>query len=362
MLKKWGNAAFIVLVSVLLLMLLLTLVRQQPTGVVAIRSYSMEPLITRGDLVFIKPVKASTNFKEGQIVIFRAVEEGIRDWTLHRIVGGNAEEGFITKGDANKEADQFLERFPAVKADWIVGVVPTIGGKPVKIPLLGYLPLLMEENMSNPKLLPVGLGIIATVLLAQEYFYPRKMRKKRTMAKGQLYLLAGLAFSMLMLTVMLTGSLFLNFTYGVDDSRGVLLGSDVGVLQIGDRHTLTFAELENSGRFPAFYYVAVTDPQLELQQKANCLFGGEFAKVEATVYAQKTGIHQSTVCVGMFLPFLPLPVIAVLAEINIWLAFIAVALVPALPLLLLPWFEPRFRRDLKHFWQRLQKIVQLPFL
>ena len=53
MLKKWGNAAFIVLVSVLLLMLLLTLVRQQPTGVVAIRSYSMEPLITRGDLVFI---------------------------------------------------------------------------------------------------------------------------------------------------------------------------------------------------------------------------------------------------------------------------------------------------------------------
>ena len=361
MLKKWGNAVFIILVAFLLLLGILTLVRQQPTGAVTVRSYSMEPLITRGDLVFIKPVKATTKFKEGQIVVFRAVKEGIRDWTLHRIVGGNTQEGFITKGDANKEADQFLERFPAVKPEWIVGIVPTIGGKPVKIPLLGYIPLLMEENISNPKLLPVSFGIIAAVLLVQE-FAVRKKRKKRTMAKGQLYLLAGLAFAMLMLTVMLSSSLFLNFTYGVDDSKGVLMGSDVGVLQIGDTHTLSFAELENSGRFPAFYYVVATDPQVELAEKAYSLSGGEFAKVKATVYARTTGIHHSTVCVGMFLPFLPLPVIAMLAEINIWLAFVAVAIVPALPLLLLPWFEPRFRRDIKHTWHRLQKIVQVPFL
>jgi len=52
------------------------------------------------------PVSDKTDYSPGQIIVFHSEEDGIREWILHRIVGGDPEQGFITKGDANEFTDQ----------------------------------------------------------------------------------------------------------------------------------------------------------------------------------------------------------------------------------------------------------------
>ncbi|HHX28280.1 MAG TPA: hypothetical protein GX716_04620 [Firmicutes bacterium] len=178
--------------------------------------------------------------------------------------------GFITKGDNNDQTDQEGGHYPPIRREWIAGVVPTIGSLPLKIPLVGYIPLLIEENMKNPRLLPLLLGVLALALLLDE---AKRRRKKEVLQRGQLYLL-----------------------------------------------------------------------------------GGETAKVTATVNAREEGIFNASIIVGMFMPFLPPAIIGFLASINFWLAIIVVSVVPALPLMILPYLEPRYRRrflrEIRRKWAR----------
>ncbi|MGI5876174.1 MAG: signal peptidase I [Dethiobacteria bacterium] len=358
--KKLGNYLFIIIIAILVISPLATLLRQKPTLAVSIRTWSMVPVFTRGDLVFILPTGEHTGFSPGQIIVFRSEEDGIRDWTMHRIVEVDPGGGFITKGDANEETDQVGSHYPPVKAEWIAGVVPTIGPQPLKIPLLGYIPLLLEEKLQDPILLPVMLGVLAVVLLADEIFKSKKKRKKEALQKSQLYFFGGAAFAMLMGALMLMGSLFLTFPFGVEDNPGVLMGSSVGVLELGTSRELTLAELKNEGSIPSFYYAVSNDPQLTLQQNVFRLRKGDIAEVIAILNAEVPGIHQASVYIGMFMPFLPFAVIRFLADINLWLAFVVVSLVPALPLMALPYLEPRQRKRLVKVWRKkISRIAEL---
>jgi signal peptidase I len=360
MLKKVGNYLFIIIVAILVISPLATILRQKPTFAVSIRTWSMVPVFTRGDMVFILPTNEHTNFSPGQIIVFRSEEHGIRDWTMHRIVDVDQDGAFITKGDANAETDQVGSRFPPVKAEWIAGVVPTIGSQPLMIPLLGYIPLLLEEKVQDSSVLPILLGVLAAVLLADEIFKSKKKRKKEALQKSQLYFLGGAAFAMLMGALMLMGSLFITFPFGVEDNPGVLMGSDVGVLEQGTSRELTLAELKNEGSIPSLYYAVSSDPQLVLQQNVFLLRKGDTAEVIATLNAKVPGIHQANVHIGMFMPFLPFAAIRFLADINLWLAFAAVALVPAIPLMALPYLEPRERRRLVKIWRkRISRIAEI---
>jgi len=344
MLKKAGHTLFIFIIVVLVSTPLVTYWREKPTLAVTIRTWSMTPLMTRGDMVFIWPTGEKTVFSEGNIIVFRSEKDGIRDWTMHRIVGGDSEQGFITRGDANEWTDQEGLGYPPVRPEWIAGVVPTVGPLPLKIPLLGYIPLLIEGNIKNPLLLPALLGILAAALVLDEIFKPKKKRRKEVWQKGQLYILAGLAFAILIGSLMLMGSLFLTFSYGVEKNAGVLMGSDVGILELGDSREQVLAELENEGAIPLYYYAVSRDPQVVLHQDWFYLSGGHSAQVMATVHGQKEGLYQANVKVGMFMPFLPPGIIRSLAVINFWLALVVVSLVPALPLFVLPYLEPRYRR------------------
>ncbi len=358
MFKKFGNYLFIIIVAILVISPLATLLRQKPTLAVTIRTWSMVPVFTRGDMVFILPTDEHTNFSPGQIIVFRSEENGIRDWTMHRIVDVDRDGSYITKGDANEETDQVGSRFPSVEGEWIAGVVPAIGAQPLMIPLLGYIPLLLEEKMQDSSVLPILLGVLAVVLLADEIFKSKKKRKKEALQKSQLYFLGGAAFAMLMGALMLMGSLFLTFPFGVEDNPGVLMGSDVGVLEQGTSREMTLAELKNEGSIPSLYCAVTNDPQLTLQQNVFLLRKGDTAEVIATLHAETPGIHQANVHIGMFMPFLPFPVIRFLTEINLWLAFTVVSLTPALPLMALPYLEPRERKRLVKVWRkRISRIT-----
>lgn len=352
MLKIIGTALLIITLLILVISPILTLVLQQPTLAVTIRTFSMVPVLNRGDMVFIVPVLDDASLYQGQIIVYQAPDYGIRDWTMHRIVGGDVENGFITQGDANERADQDGNHYPPIKPDWIKGVVPSFSNMPAKIPLLGYLPLLLEENMENPLLIPGFLGTMAAVLLLDELTKSKKRRKREAVQKHHFYFIGSAAFAVMMCAVMLMGSQFITFPYGIADNPGALTGSDVGVLQTGTSHELTLVELSNQGVIPTLYLAFSSDPQVALEEDSFRLRGGEEMEVKAVVYAREEGMHQASLVVGMFLPFLPTALIKALAQSSIWLAFIATAIVPAVPLFFMPFLDGRFRKKSARSWRR----------
>ena len=189
MLKKMLNYFLLLMLLAVISIPIVTMFRKQPTMAVAIRSWSMSPLLTRGDLVLLRPVGVNSRFSAGQIVVFRPAGHIDAEWTMHRIVGVDAAGGFITRGDANEYTDQ-ESLFPPLQPEWIAGVALTVRGAPIKIPLLGYIPLCMEKYLSRRGFIPILVSILALVLAADEIFKKRRGRKKETISKAHLFFLA----------------------------------------------------------------------------------------------------------------------------------------------------------------------------
>ena len=84
---------------------------------------SMEPAIPVGGIAVIKPVDTET-LKIGDIICFKLSEPTS---ITHRIIN-ITDEGFITKGDANEDPDQ-----------WIVKKDNVIGKAILTVPFIGYL-------------------------------------------------------------------------------------------------------------------------------------------------------------------------------------------------------------------------------
>ena len=97
-------------------------------------SSSMWPALNRGDIIFIMKSE-NEDIKVGSVIVFRH-ENG---YAVHRVI--NLDSRFITtRGDANPTADN-----PILYSD-VVGIVPSIGSKPVKIPWLGNIALVANPN------------------------------------------------------------------------------------------------------------------------------------------------------------------------------------------------------------------------
>lgn len=153
-------------------------VRDKPVMAVAISSCSMEPLMRRGDVVFIRPVQSNTNFHVNQIILFKSEKYGIDRWIIHRIVGGCASEGFITKGDNNCSTDQIGLDFPRVMPEWIGGQVLNIGSKPLKIPALGYVTLMVDENLNAcPCIVGMAINITFVAIFGLVYWLFRRIKR-----------------------------------------------------------------------------------------------------------------------------------------------------------------------------------------
>lgn len=74
-----------------------------------VQSGSMEPHISRGDVVLASPLDAGSPVPMGGVVEYRSPAEaepsGIEKTRLHRIVGENTDGTFVTAGDANVDVD-----------------------------------------------------------------------------------------------------------------------------------------------------------------------------------------------------------------------------------------------------------------
>ncbi len=72
-----------------------------PADYIFVSGISMEPTLYTGDLVV---VRRASDYEVGDVIAFRVPEGGV---VIHRIVGGNAAEGFVPQGDNRNEIDDW---------------------------------------------------------------------------------------------------------------------------------------------------------------------------------------------------------------------------------------------------------------
>jgi len=107
---------------------------------------SMEPLFQTGDLVII--VK-SNNINVGDIIVFKKkIGNG---YIIHRVISVNNFNGtsyYVTKGDSNPLPDYQEFEVLGIPQGRVVGKVLEINGIPMKIPMIGYLSLILRRVFS----------------------------------------------------------------------------------------------------------------------------------------------------------------------------------------------------------------------
>lgn len=348
---KISNYIFYFLVVIILIAAIGTAISGHPTVLSVIRSYSMYPGITRGDLVFVSGLRANQVVQTGDIVLFRTEKGSLatQGWIIHRVVGGNEAEGYITQGDFNEQSDQENGGSVPIQREWITSKALTVAGLPLKIPLLGYVPLWAEQFQKSTYSLPaVGLAL-AVVLAVSELTTKKKNKRSKRAARLEaplLYVFGGLTLSIVLAASMLTSSQNLTLVYEVSDTnKGLIMGSDVGIMQVGEVAERPLVELNNKTFLPIIATCTSRDPQISFSHDKLYLTSQD--RVEATfqVEARVPGKYDSKMWVGMFFPFLPSGVIYWLARQSFWLALIVVALIPGLPIMCYPLFDTKLRRQ-----------------
>jgi signal peptidase len=109
--------------------------RGEPSRMIIVTGRSMEPTLHHGDVVFVWP---ADSYRRGDVTPFRVSKGQPDEGTLviHRIVGGDAVNGFVMKGDNNVARDLWVSRPGDI-----------IGRKVLVLPMLGWLLTLLRQPL-----------------------------------------------------------------------------------------------------------------------------------------------------------------------------------------------------------------------
>jgi signal peptidase len=136
-----------------------------PAVFVAVRGSSMLPAFEHGDLVV---VETAARYNVGDVVAYRvpAGEVGAGKVVFHRIVGGDADHGFVLRGDHNTAPDP-----------WSPKQAEMVGVATLRLPHLGA-----AINLVRQPVILAGLAaaIIVTLLLARPATVPLEAPARRT--------------------------------------------------------------------------------------------------------------------------------------------------------------------------------------
>jgi signal peptidase len=125
---------------------------------------SMEPAIPVGGIVVIKPVNPET-LKIGDIICFQLSEPTS---ITHRIIN-ITDEGFITKGDANEDPDQ-----------WIVKKENVIGKVIFTVPFIGYLGYFVRTPIGFILLIVIPASLIIIMKIRNIVKELKKQKQEQT--------------------------------------------------------------------------------------------------------------------------------------------------------------------------------------
>lgn len=349
--SKIIDVTLYIIVAIILFAAISSVIWGKPVLFSSVRSNSMYPLFRRGDMLIIKNVTGKDRLDIGDIIVFKAEEGELSDsgWVVHRIIDGDKIKGFVTKGDANDDADQSPDGDDLVKLEWVAGKVLTLGNGVAKIPLIGYLSLWMENVQKSPYIMPVIAVALAVLVAVGEFISSRgksrKKKKENPFGLQLMYLFGGLTLSIVIAATMLTSSQRVIIPYEISEgSGGVLMGSSVGIIKVGDEIEQSLSELNNKGFFPIVSTITTKDDQISFSHALETLNPRTEIEVTMKLNANNPGRYESVIHIGLFYPFLPGRLIYFLAKISYWLALSLISLIPGLPLMLYPIIDSKLRQ------------------
>jgi signal peptidase len=171
--KIASTVSTIILILLIVLGLMLAVPRLFGIKLFTVLSGSMEPALSVGDLIYVKPVDPE-EIEVGDIITFAINETTV---ATHRVYSIDKEAGrFTTKGDANDEADK-----ATVKLENVQGV------HAFTIPLLGY-PLNFASELKGQIIsatLIVTLALISILLTDSAPKKPEERTSDNTEAEGE---------------------------------------------------------------------------------------------------------------------------------------------------------------------------------
>lgn len=130
---------------------------------IVVSGVSMEPTYHTGDLVV---VRRATNYTVGDVAAFRTAEGDV----IHRILGGNAEQGFVMQGDNKDRIDP-----------WYPTAQQVIGKAWLHVPTAGRW-LAAARDRIGP---PTAFGVAGALLLT-DLGRRRRRRRRRVPALAEL--------------------------------------------------------------------------------------------------------------------------------------------------------------------------------
>ena len=157
-----------------------SMLTDQPFLFGLVRSDSMMPLFGRGDMVAVWPLNDSHIIEEGDIVVFKPDAGSLAGlgWIIHRVVSGNADEGFITKGEQNEFPDQHDGNTPPIEREQMVSRVIVIGNRPIVLPFIGYITFRFKDVQQSPYFLP-GILIILSLIIGEHIIRGSRSGRKK---------------------------------------------------------------------------------------------------------------------------------------------------------------------------------------
>ncbi|MDF2629945.1 MAG: peptidase signal peptidase [Symbiobacteriaceae bacterium] len=311
----------------------------RPLLVAAVPTTSMVPVLRPGDLIVVLPTWTVAHPGLGDIVVFKTDED--RSWIVHRIVDGNAAEGFITKGDANPISDP-VRVFPRDMA----GVVPQWGGSAVRLPRLGDLRI-ESGPLSSPVIAGVALVLGVFLLLAdmQPVRVPRVRHGRRHRARPDaiLYVYLGLAGTAFITTLIPAWTLSSEqlVAYDIAESRTAGTQPRAKYLQ-GEVHQ-EYVTVENPSPLPLLVVYATDAPGLTYTPWSALIPAKGSVVFDARITNEELGHHEGSLKMAVLLPLLPPALLAAVASKSMILAATLTALVPALAVIALGFTDPRVR-------------------
>lgn len=323
-------------------------VLQRPLLVGVVPSDSMAPALNHGDLVFIVPSLFVRKIDVGTVVVFRSLE---RPWVVHRLVGGDAQTGFVSRGDANPEADS-----ARVRPSDIAGVVPSWHGTLLHLPGVGTL----TERMSPLRdIRAVGVLFVAGLVL----FAVEGRRRKGPRVKSAwerrtepLTVLATLA-----LTVWTVVALQTALSVQHVEGKFVVVSSSKDGLAQGEvlagkerSQTLT---LHNPFPVPVVSVVVLEVDGVSVAPDRMIVPPFRDATYKLAISGTRPpGEYPFRLRRFSLLPVLPVPVLAALARVNMAALAAVTGLVPALILLALGMLDPTVRNACRLLLLRISMI------
>lgn len=318
----------------------------RPLLLAAVPTGSMLPVLAPGDMIVVLPTWLMPQVDTGSIVVFKTSAD--KNYIVHRIVGGSREEGFVTRGDANQTADA-----PRVYPRDIAGVVPHWENGALRLPRLGILSL-AQGPFSSPVVAGIALVMGVYLLVMDARPQRRTTRRlirftKQARPQAMFSLYVGLAATVFITTLIpawtLSSSDWIRYTV-VSERPSAVIRHDQYIRGQGHSEEIP---IKNSSPMPLVVLLAVGDPNVSYEPEWALVPAGGEQRFTVTIRTPELGTFTAKMNTGIFLPLLPPALLAGLAKVNMAIAAVAVALVPALLVFSLALLDQRSRMVMTRF-------------